>query len=222
MIHSCAFPSPKHRHALHRSDALVPVRVEIRYAANLPVVVQVGDVAGRTTNPAAPLAADSNHVELGNDDEGDPITSRIIIPSEITTRKRRSYPPKPSARLSSCRNWSRIPACRPRTTGPTSAIRRTKQKAFCLAVERLQDAYLVGIWGEFASRTGRTDKELQWRKCNTASFLASSVPVHRYIPPFTTATLIHSSRIRTQPSVCVGARSPTIGGVPRCVHWSLH
>src|SRR5262249_43936586 len=52
----------------------------------------------------------------------------------------------------------------------------------------------------------------RWRKCNTAKLFGTSAPVHRYIPPFTTSALIHSGPIRTQPSVCVGARSPTLEG----------
>jgi hypothetical protein len=125
------------------------------------------------------------HVGLDNDDDDDPITSRIVVPSE-TTAKGPKLPAGAKRALEQLQDLiadSGLPA--PASNHIPSQTKvvftdtwretfykthpgnktDTKQKAFVRAVERLQEAHLVGIWSEFAWLARQPDMARQTQKC---------------------------------------------------------
>jgi len=126
---------------------------------------------------SAPMASCLERVELGEDDDGDPITSCIVVPLDdenVPAAKGPKLPPGTKLALDHLRELiaeegqtvtsNRIPS----GTKTVSANlwretffaalldekRDTKKKAFARAVERLQELHIIGVWSDKVWLTG--------------------------------------------------------------------
>ena len=128
---------------------------------------------------AEPMASKLERIELGNDDDGDLITSCVVVPAEGAAAKRKG-PKLPAAAKLALDQLQELIASDASAPAPASnhipasvrvcsaALWRenfykahigdkqdTKQKAFVRAVLRLQELGLIGLWGDKAWLAGQ-------------------------------------------------------------------
>jgi len=130
-----------------------------------------------------PMGSKLELVKVGTNNEGDPITSCIIVESAVVDKKARALPAAAKLALEQLQELiadiGEVPAASnhiPPNTRVCSAViwrehfyntypdspdkkQNTKQKAFVRAVTKLQEAHLVGLWSDkawLAAQTGQT------------------------------------------------------------------
>lgn len=127
---------------------------------------------------SAPMACKLERIELGNDDDGDPITSCVVVPLDDSAARARR--PKLSAvaklaldllqelagEVGEAITSTHIPADAKavsamlwRETFYKAHIdekRDTRKRKFSRAVERLQELKLIGVWSDWVWLTGQT------------------------------------------------------------------
>jgi hypothetical protein len=127
---------------------------------------------------SAPMACRLERVDLGDDDDGDPITSCIVVPlddANVPAGKAPKLPPGTKLALQHLRELiaeegqpvtsnhipsgtKTIPAILWRETFYAALLdekRDTKKKAFTRAVERLQELHIIGVWSDKVWLTGQ-------------------------------------------------------------------
>jgi hypothetical protein len=176
IIHHCGIAGgrPRGHTSLAGADD-VQIAVARDEQGNITVTVE----HMKDGDASAPMGSRLERVELGTDDDGDPITSCVIVPAE---REAIAKPPElpPTAKLAleqlqelTAEAGQPAPASNhiPRDILVCPADlwresfykaylgkRDTKKKAFNRAVTRLQELHLIGIWNENVWLRDKRDK----------------------------------------------------------------
>jgi hypothetical protein len=135
----------------------------------------------KDADASAPMASRLEHVELGNDDDGDPLTSCVVVPADDAAAagaKQSKATGAAQLALDQLRelivsDGEPAPASNhipPHVRVVSAVLWRecfykahagskpdTKQKSFVRAVTRLQELHLVGLWGDQAWLTDKPD-----------------------------------------------------------------
>jgi hypothetical protein len=138
-----------------------------------------------------PMASRLERVDLGDNDDGDPITSCIIEPADdaLAGKKRRKLPADTQLALDKLTELTIEEGRRPEANNHIPASAKvvsahlwreyfykariadkndkpdTRQKAFVRAVQRLQELHLIGIWNELVWLADKPDMARQTEKC---------------------------------------------------------
>ena len=197
IIHHCGVEGSRprgHTSLTGADDAQIAVYRD--KAGNITVTVEFM----KDGEASAPMGSKLEIVELGYDDDGDQMSSCIIVPTAVVDNKARTLPDGAKVALDQLQELiadiGEIPPASnhipPNTKACSAAIWRehfynthpgkpdTKQKAFVRAATTLQKARLIGIWQDnvwLAGHAGhsRTSKDMSGERIEPD--MAAAVPV---------------------------------------------